>query len=109
MIVLSEKDIAALLPMETAIDVIERAMIAVSAGKATLPLRSTMEAGGSNRMGIMPGAMRDPVCHGVKLVSLFPDNPAAGYSSHQGAIVLFEPKHGSALAMMNARLLTQYS
>ncbi|MBN9076269.1 MAG: ornithine cyclodeaminase [Rhizobiales bacterium 65-79] len=106
MIVLSEKDIAALLPMETAIDVIERAMIAVSAGKATLPLRSTMEAGGSNRMGIMPGAMRDPVCHGVKLVSLFPDNPAAGYSSHQGAIVLFEPKHGSAVAMMNAGLLT---
>jgi ornithine cyclodeaminase len=42
----------------------------------------------------------------VKLVSLFPGNPDAGYSSHQGAIVLFEPEHGSAIAMMNAGLLT---
>ncbi len=106
MIVLSEQDVAALLPMATAIEVVARAMIAVSAGKATLPLRSIMDVGGPNRMGIMPGAMLEPPCYGVKLVSLFPGNPQAGYSSHQGAIVLFEAEHGSAVTMMNAGLLT---
>jgi alanine dehydrogenase len=112
MIVLSDADIAALLPMQKAIEVVEKAMIAVSAGRANLPLRSIVEVGGPNKMGVMPGAILDAgeggpeACFGVKLVSLFPGNPAAGYSSHQGAIVLFEPAYGSAVAMMNAGLLT---
>lgn len=106
MIVLSDSDVAALLPMADAIEVVEKAMAAVSAGKTNLPLRSIMELGGGNRMGLMPGAMEEPACFGIKLVSLFPDNPAAGHSSHQGAMVLFEPRHGAAVAMMNAGLLT---
>jgi ornithine cyclodeaminase len=106
MIVLSERDIAALLPMADAIDVVARAMVGVSKGRANLPLRSIMAVGAGNHMGIMPGSIGDPPCYGVKLVSLFPGNPAAGYSSHQGAVVLFEAEHGSAVAMMNAGLLT---
>ena len=106
MIVLSERDVAALLPMDAAVDVVERAMIAVSRGKAVLPLRTIMGVGGSNMMGMMPGSMSEPPCYGIKLVSLFPGNPEAGYSSHQGAVVLFEAAHGSAVAMMNAGLLT---
>lgn len=106
MIVLSNSDVAALLPMETAIEVVEKAMIAVSSGLANLPLRSIMDVGGENKMGIMPGSLSEPPCYGVKLLSLFPNNPAAGYSSHEGAMVLFEAEHGSAIAMMNAGLLT---
>ncbi|MCV0396725.1 MAG: ornithine cyclodeaminase family protein [Rhizobiaceae bacterium] len=107
MIVLSNDDIAALLPMIDAIEIVGNAMVAVSAGKANLPLRSIMQVGGPNAMGMMPGYLAEPAaCYGVKLVSLFPGNPEAGYSSHQGAMVLFEAKHGSAVAMMNAGLLT---
>jgi alanine dehydrogenase len=109
MIVLSDKDIAALLPMTEAIEVVASAMQAVSAGHANLPLRSIVDVGGPNRMGVMPGAFMPGAagpCYGVKLVSLFPGNPDAGYSSHQGAILLFESRHGSAVAMMNAGLLT---
>ncbi len=106
MIVLSHKDIAALLPPETAIEVVAGAMAATSRGEAELPLRSIMSAGGSNKMGIMPGMMRDPPCHGIKLVSLFPGNAAAGYSSHQGAMILFEPEHGTAIAFMDGGPLT---
>ncbi len=111
MIVLSDKEIRSLLPMSDAIEIVERAMIAVSAGAANLPLRSAVDVGAPNMMGVMPGALMPgngqiEACFGVKLVSLFPGNPDAGYSSHQGAIVLFEPEHGSAIAMMNAGLLT---
>lgn len=106
MIVLSERDIKALLPMEQAIEVVAATMMAVSAGGATLPLRQIMPVGGGNMLGLMPGAMTEPACFGVKLVCLFPENPAFGFSSHQGAMVLFETMHGAAVAMMNAGRLT---
>lgn len=106
MIVLSHDDIAALLPPETAIEVVAGAMSAVSRGEAELPLRSIMPVGGANHMGIMPGRMLNPPCHGIKLVSLYPANAAAGFSSHQGAMVLFEPDHGTAVAMMDGGPLT---
>lgn len=106
MIVLSQRDLAQLLPMATAIEVVARAMVEVSAGRATLPLRSIMPLEGQNRMGLMPGAMTDPPAFGMKLISLFPDNPDAGYSSHEGAMLLFEALHGTVLGIMNAGLLT---
>ncbi len=106
MIVLSREDVAALLPPQTAIEVVAAAMEAVSRGEAELPLRSIVDVGGPNRMGIMPGRMRSPPCHGIKLVSLYPGNVAAGYSSHQGAVVLFEPEHGTAIAVMDGGPLT---
>ncbi|PCI05231.1 MAG: ornithine cyclodeaminase [Hyphomicrobiales bacterium] len=106
MIILSNEDVAALLPMKEAVEVIDRTMIDVSKGGATLPLRSVIPVGGDNRMGIMPGAIGDPACFGIKLISLFPGNPAKGLSSHRGALVLFESETGGAIAMMDASLLT---
>jgi ornithine cyclodeaminase len=106
MIVLSRDDVIALLPPETGIEVVAKAMAATSRGEAELPLRSIVKVGGPNLMGIMAGMMRDPPCHGIKLVSLFPGNVAAGHSSHQGAIVLFEREHGRAIAMMDGGPLT---
>jgi alanine dehydrogenase len=105
-IVLSHDDVADLLPMSQAIEAVEAIMKQVSHGGATLPLRSVTPVGGNNRMGLMPGAVTDPACFGVKMVSLFPDNPARGLSSHRGAMVLFEAETGGAVAMMDASLLT---
>ena len=106
MIVLTHDDVAALLPMAEAIEVIDRTMRDVSRGTATLPLRDSYPVGGDNRMGVMPGAISDPACFGVKLLSLFPGNPARGLSSHRGAMVLFDSQTGAAVAMMDASLLT---
>lgn len=106
MLVLSNSDVAALLPMDTAIKCVAEAMIGVSSGKAHMPLRSIMPVGGPNFFGMMPGGLSDPDCYGIKLVSLFPGNPEHGYSSHQGAMVLFESEHGSVVSIMNAGLLT---
>lgn len=106
MMVLGHADVAALFPVEKAIEVVRRVMIEVSARRAELPLRGVVPVGGANRMGVMPGALADPACFGVKLVSLFPGNPARGLSSHRGAIVLFEAETGEAVAMMDASLLT---
>jgi len=105
-IVLTSEDIVALLQMTDAIETVETAMKAVSKGGAELPLRNVVPVGSNNRLGVMPGALSDPACFGVKLVSLFPGNPARGLSSHLGAFILFDALTGQAAAMMDASLLT---
>lgn len=104
--VIGSGDIVELLTMGDAIAVLERAMIAVSQGRADLPLRTIVPAGPKGRLGLMPGAMRDPPCFGLKLVSLFPENPAAGLSSHTGLMVLMEQEHGRPLAALDGAALT---
>ena len=106
MIVLTSEDVASLLPMSEAIEVVDSVMRTVSAGGAELPLRNVVPVGGDNKMGVMPGALLEPPCFGVKLVSLFPGNAALGLSSHRGAFVLFEAETGAAIAMMDASFLT---
>ena len=106
MLVLEENDVETLLPMADAIEVLDAVMRDVARGATELPLRFAMPVGDDNKMGVMPGAIPDPACYGIKLVSLFPGNPARGLSSHRGAIVLFEAETGGAVAMMDAGLLT---
>lgn len=104
--VLGAEDVARLLPMAEAIEVVDRVMRVVSAGGAELPLRNVVPVGGGNLMGVMPGALSDPPCYGAKLVSLFPGNPARGLSSHRGALVLFEAETGGATAVIEAGSVT---
>lgn len=106
MIVLTHEDVAALLPMTEAIEVVDAVMRRVSARDVELPLRSVLPVGGANKMGVMPGSIGEPPCFGVKLISLFPGNADLGLSSHRGAMVLFEAETGGAVAMMDASLLT---
>ncbi|MBZ0130092.1 MAG: ornithine cyclodeaminase family protein [Rhodobacteraceae bacterium] len=107
MIVIGAGEVRALLSMRDAIEIVEAAMIAVADGKANMPLRNVMEVGGVNRLGIMPGALSgDAPTYGVKLISLFPGNPARGLSSHIGAMVMFDPETGAPAAVIDADALT---
>lgn len=100
--ILSGADVRRLAPMSEAIDLMARTMVAVSAGEAVNPLRSvTALPGGSGRLGLMPGALPH-AGFGLKALSLFPDNPAAGLSSHLGLILLFEPEHGRPIGIVDA-------
>jgi len=100
--ILSGADVRRLMPMGEAIDLMARTMIAVSAREAVNPLRAVMALpGGKGRFGLMPGGLPD-AGFGLKALSLFPDNPAAGLSSHLGLILLFEPEHGRPVAIVDA-------
>lgn len=103
--ILSNEDVAALMGPVAAFEVVAQAMRAVSDLRAQMPLRSVVPVGDKNFMGVMPGALAG-AGFGVKLVSLFPGNPARGLSGHRGALVLFEPDAGGAVAMMDAGLVT---
>lgn len=106
MITLAKSDVASLLNMTVAIDLVEKAMISTVNGAAVLPLRHAMDVGAPNLLGVMSGALSQPPCYGTKLISLFPDNPAKGFSSHLGLMVLFERENGTPTALMDAGILT---
>ncbi|MBA3812810.1 MAG: ornithine cyclodeaminase family protein, partial [Caulobacteraceae bacterium] len=105
--ILSGADVRTLLPMGECIGLMTTTMIAVSQGRALIPLRSVIALpGAKGLMGNMPGYLAEPECFGVKLVSIFPGNVAAGYSSHLGLVVLFEPEHGRPIALLAAAEIT---
>jgi ornithine cyclodeaminase len=99
--------VRALLPYSECVPAVRAAMMAVSAGKALLPLRTGMRLpNGAGVLGQMPGYLEEPECFGIKLVSLFPGNQARGLSSHFGAYLLYDAGTGLPLALLNAGELT---
>lgn len=106
MITLDAAEVRRHLPMSDAIEIVEATMIRVAQGKANLPLRMIMDIDGTNKLGIMPGALSDPVLYGVKLLSLYPGNPARGLSSHIGLVILFDADTGKPVVAMDADAVT---
>lgn len=106
MLVLSGRDIAGLVDVADLIAPLEEAMRAVSRGEAQLPLRSMVPIPGGRAMGIMGGWLGTPAGHGIKVLSLFPDNPRHGRSSHAGLMLLFDAETGLAELCMDAAELT---
>jgi ornithine cyclodeaminase/alanine dehydrogenase-like protein (mu-crystallin family) len=105
--VLRAADVRALLPMSECVDLMQRTMIAVSEGRAVVPLRSLLVMPGDRGlMGNMPGYLAEPECFGVKLVSLMPRNKPPLYSSHLGVVLLFESEHGEPVALVDAAEIT---
>lgn len=89
------------------IDVVRKAMIETSRRNVSMPLRHGMPLpGGRGMLGMMYGWLGNPEGFGIKLASLFPGNPAAGYSSHLGLVVLYEAAHGRPVAIMDAGIVT---
>jgi len=103
---LSGRDIAAVAGIADLIAPIAEVMQLVSAGGATLPLRSIVKLAGANMFGIMPGATGQPAVHGAKLLSLYPDNPGRGRSSHAGLMLVFDAETGLAAGCLDAAALT---
>jgi ornithine cyclodeaminase len=96
-----------LLPMRASIDLMTNVLSALSRGDAVLPLRSLLPTpDGSGLLGVMPAQLGDPPCMGLKVITVFPGNEGSDFDSHQGAVLLFEPKHGSLVAMIDASSIT---
>lgn len=88
------------------VPVMDAAMRDVSAGTALHPARFAIPVSDAGRMGLMYGALRNPPLHGAKVLSLYPDAPKHGLSSHQGFVLLFESDLGRPVAAIEADALT---
>lgn len=119
MVLLTAEDLWALVPMRDAIGAVREAFVALSSGRATVPVRTAVPVAGSNAVFLsMPGSL---VCAGspgaaraagamaglgAKLVSVFPGNSASGLPVVQALVVLFGSDDGRPLALIEGTALT---
>jgi ornithine cyclodeaminase len=98
-----------LLPMERCIDLMADVLAGLARGNALNPLRSVVLTPWTkvpSALATMPAVLGDPPSLGVKVISVFPGNHEAGIESHQGFVLLFEPEHGSPVALIDAIEIT---
>ena len=106
-LILSQEEVQRLLTMEACIEVMASALMATSRGEAVLPLRTMVwKPDKTGLIGLMPAYLGDPASFGLKLVSIFPGNHGTEFDSHQGAVMLFDVRHGSLMAVMDASSIT---
>jgi ornithine cyclodeaminase len=106
-VLLSEKDVRAVLSMDDLIAAMETALDQFSAGAVRQPLRNIVEVGGGAFFGVMPAFISRPAALGTKLVSVYHSNAARGLPSHLATIVLLDPETGGLQAVMDGRYITE--
>lgn len=100
-------EIPDLLPMADCIESVERAFLALARGEAEQPLRTVIPLpDGESSFLTMPAWLGRPAALGSKLLTLFPGNHDKGLESHQGLIVLFDPRHGTPTLVVDAGPVT---
>jgi ornithine cyclodeaminase len=106
-LIVNQSEVAEWLPMHECMEVMAEAVKMLVTGKTILPLRPIMwlpEKTGA--LGMMPAYVQDLNAMGLKVLTIFPGNHGTPYDSHQGAVLLFETKHGCLLAIMDATAIT---
>jgi alanine dehydrogenase len=103
-LMLSQKDVRALLDLDQLLDALEDGFRAISGGNVNIPPRVAANAP-AGFLAAMPGYGRD-LGLAAKLVSLFPGNDERGLPSHQALVCLFDPDTGAPLAVMDGTYIT---
>ncbi|OGO26291.1 MAG: ornithine cyclodeaminase [Chloroflexi bacterium RBG_16_51_16] len=109
MLILSADDVRKALPMKQAIDAMKSAYAALSAGNAEIPLRTRISIPTQNATSLfMPAYVHTPDTEAlaVKVVSLFPENPAKGLEFIQAAVLVLDAGTGRSIAILEGSSLT---
>jgi ornithine cyclodeaminase/alanine dehydrogenase-like protein (mu-crystallin family) len=102
MLVLSQAEVRALLDLDELLGALERALVELSAGRASVPPRTAAFVPGRGLLGAMPGYVDGVLA--AKLVSLFEGN--VELPSHQAVVAVFDPENGQPLALMDGTFIT---
>ena len=104
---LNAQAVRRLLPIERCVQLMRKAMLLVAHEATLQPIRTSLRLpDGKGLLSLMPGYTVDPRWLGIKVVSVFPENFGSDRGSHQGAVLLFEPEHGSLVAIVDGREIT---
>lgn len=104
MLFLSGEDVRRLLDLDRLLEALERAFVALSEGRASVPPRVAASVPERGLLAAMPGYV-DGILE-TKLVSVFPSNHVLGLPSHQALIALFDADSGTPLAVMDGTHIT---
>jgi ornithine cyclodeaminase/alanine dehydrogenase-like protein (mu-crystallin family) len=110
--ILSAADVKKALPMTQAIEGMKEAFAQLSIGQAEVPLRSRVEvrAFSSNLSRgttlVMPAHLQRSQALAVKIVSVFPHNPALDLPLIHGLVLVLDAESGQPLALLEGGELT---
>lgn len=95
-----------LLSLDALLPAIEQALIELSAGRVTQPLRTVFElAEPGSLLFVKPALVGDALA--TKLITQVPGNPACGLPTMIATLLLLDPATGVPLAVMDATWLTE--
>ena len=103
--ILSAADVRAALPMPKAIDAMRHAYSQLSAGKAIAPPRQHISTDKGVTL-IMPAFLPERSEFGIKVVSVYDDNPNLNLPRITATVLVLDPETGSPKAFMDGASLT---
>jgi len=109
MLVLTAEDVRRALPMGEAIAAMKKAYASFSDGRAEVPLRTRLAVAPHDGLSLfMPAYVnaQDGEALAVKVVSLFPGNPASGLAYIQATVLVLDAVTGQTLALLEGSSLT---
>lgn len=109
LLVLSEEEVRALLPMDECIEAMDGVLRSLARGELHQPLRFvTRPPDAESLMGFMPAHRGgDESVWSLKEIVIAPGNPARGLDAHQGAVLLHDGETGELRALLNASPVTE--
>jgi ornithine cyclodeaminase/alanine dehydrogenase-like protein (mu-crystallin family) len=96
-----------LLSLDELNDLMADALRRFSAGEVVQPVRTLVPVGERGELfGLMPAAIPSLPAIGAKLLTVFPQNAPAGLPTHLATVLLFSPKTGALVAVVDGRFIT---
>ncbi len=107
MLALTREDVRRLVPMVDAVELMKGAFAELSAGRTASPLRTVIPVPEANGDALfMPARVPSMGALGLKVVAVFPENPARGLPTIHALVCLLDPETGQPLAIMDGTFLT---
>lgn len=103
--ILSRSDVRSALPMSQAIPAMKQAFGQLSAGNATMPLR-TRVATDKGVVLVMPAHLDKTQNLGIKIVSVYEKNPQLNLPTVTANVLVLDPETGQVKALMDGNSLT---
>ncbi len=105
--IIGASDIATLVSMPDAIELMKTAFGELSAGRAQAPLRTGIHLDASSLDALMmPATVPAANALGVKLVTVAANNPAAGLPLIHATVLIVDPETGAPLALLDGTTIT---
>ncbi|KDN09880.1 MULTISPECIES: ornithine cyclodeaminase [unclassified Gilliamella] len=106
MLILTANDIERFYTMKDAIAADKQALKIYSQGNSDVPLRINFDMQKGQCL-FMPAHLKGSDIVGIKIVSVFPDNPKLGKPSVPAQVLMLDPQTGEVCAMLDGTFVTQ--
>jgi ornithine cyclodeaminase/alanine dehydrogenase-like protein (mu-crystallin family) len=103
--ILTSDDVKACLPMPKAIEIMKHAFGQLSTGMATVPLRSKISSDKGDTL-LMPAYLHGSQNLGIKIVSIYKDNPSKDIPTVTAIVIVLDPQTGRPRALIEGDSLT---